>query len=153
MRFQWEVDYLTECRSFVQKERQMSRLERKKILYEQLNNIIAEYNWGEDGKEKIKCQVMKILNYLSNYTNVTNLAEIRKEHLINYMYHYIHNSFLEKSLKDLKNELKIFVLLLEKVNKEDLHINMSISNFNLWTKLFPPNKRKEHKDPFYPNED
>ncbi|WP_077214793.1 hypothetical protein [Bacillus dakarensis] len=121
----------------VQKPKSVSRIERKNYFLKQLHEVLNQKGYKKSECKKVELELKRIINYFMNYTDIKKVTEIKLEHVIKYMKHSIEVSYLELSIKELKNEVILLQFALKGYTREDLSIDLSISNFNLWTQLLP----------------
>lgn len=121
----------------VQKPKNVSRIERKNYFLRQLHEVLHKKSLQKSECQQVEMKLKRIINYLINYTDIKKVTEIKVEHVIKYMKHSIEVSYLDLSLRELKNEVTLLQSVLKGFTKEDLSIDLSISNFNLWTQLLP----------------
>lgn len=115
----------------------ISRIERKNLLLNQLKDILLQTDLNKQEIKLAECRTKRIINFLLNYTDLKNLSDIKKEHFLKFMKYSVEKSYLNLSLKDIKNEIELLQKVLEGKTKEEIRINMSIGNYELWIHLLP----------------
>lgn len=121
----------------VQKPKSASRIERKNYFLKQLHDSLHKKGINKSECKKVENGLKRVINYLMTYTDIIKVNDIKVEHVIKYMKHSIEVSHIELSLKELKKEVDLLQFALKGQTKEDLKIDLSLNNFNLWTQILP----------------
>ena len=132
-------------RTFQAESNNLTRIERKKLILNQLHEILYDKGFNSSESRKAENSLNRLIHFLSNHTDIQRLSDIKREHFIQYMRYSIEVSFINVSLKELKKEIVLMQQILKGVTNHDARLDLSVNNFVLWTQLLPC-KIKERKE-------